>query len=51
MDGCVEDGEFVLMELELIEPLLYLAEHPEAPDRFAAAFADRLQKVSAGRAS
>lgn len=51
VDGCVEDGEFVLMELELIEPLLYLAEHPEAPDRFAAALADRLQKVSAGRAS
>jgi len=51
VDGCVVDGEFVLMELELIEPLLYLAEHPEAPDRFAAALADRLQKVSAGRAS
>jgi glutathione synthase/RimK-type ligase-like ATP-grasp enzyme len=52
VDGCVVDGEFVLMELELIEPLLYLAEHPDAPERFAAALVERLrQPVSAGGAS
>ncbi len=51
VDGCVVDGEFVLMELELIEPLLYLGEHPDAPARFAAALVDRLQGVSAGGAS
>jgi glutathione synthase/RimK-type ligase-like ATP-grasp enzyme len=52
VDGCVVDGEFVLMELELIEPLLWLAEHPDAPARFAAALVERMrQPVSAGRAS
>ena len=30
---------FLLMELELIEPSLYLRTHPGAPDRFAAALA------------
>jgi glutathione synthase/RimK-type ligase-like ATP-grasp enzyme len=52
VDGCVVDGELVLMELELIEPLLFLAEHPDAPARLAAALVERLrQPVSAGRAS
>jgi hypothetical protein len=32
------DGRFLLMELELIEPSLYLRMHPDAPARFAAAF-------------
>ena len=32
------DGRFLLMELELIEPSLYLRMHPAAPMRFAAAF-------------
>lgn len=32
------DGRFLLMELELIEPSMYLRMHPEAPARFAAAF-------------
>jgi hypothetical protein len=32
------DGRFLLMELELIEPSMYLRMHPAAPDRFAAAF-------------
>lgn len=45
VDGCVMDGEFVLMELELIEPLLYLGEHPDAADRFAAALVERLQTL------
>lgn len=37
VDGIVRDGTFVLMELELIEPVLYLAEDPQAPDRLALA--------------
>lgn len=32
------DGRFLLMELELIEPSMYLRMHPDAPARFAAAF-------------
>jgi hypothetical protein len=32
------DGRFLLMELELIEPSMYLRMHPEAPQRFAVAF-------------
>ncbi|HEX2139098.1 MAG TPA: hypothetical protein VHG33_05240 [Woeseiaceae bacterium] len=32
------DGSFLLMELELIEPSMYLRMHPDAPARFAAAF-------------
>ena len=31
------DGDFALMEQELIEPSLYLRMHPEAPERFARA--------------
>jgi hypothetical protein len=34
------DGRFLLMELELIEPSMYLRMHPAAPARFAAAFDD-----------
>jgi hypothetical protein len=37
VDGCVVDGRFVLMELELIEPDLFLRAHPAAPKRLAAA--------------
>ena len=37
VDGIVRDGGFVLMELELIEPVLYLARHPDAPARLAEA--------------
>lgn len=32
------DGRFLLMELELIEPSMYLRMHADAPERFAAAF-------------
>lgn len=35
VDGCVLDGQFVLMELELIEPDLFLRSHAEAPGRLA----------------
>lgn len=37
-----ELGEFALMELELIEPSLYLRMDNAAPSRFAAAIADRV---------
>jgi hypothetical protein len=39
VDGVVDDGQFRLMELELIEPALFLASHPGAPARFADAIA------------
>jgi glutathione synthase/RimK-type ligase-like ATP-grasp enzyme len=37
VDGCVVGGELQLMELEVIEPSLFLRYHPEAPRRFAEA--------------
>lgn len=37
VDGVEIDGVFTLMELELIEPLLFLGWHPQAPARFAGA--------------
>jgi glutathione synthase/RimK-type ligase-like ATP-grasp enzyme len=37
VDGIVRGGVFVLMELELIEPVLYLARHQDAPARLARA--------------
>ena len=40
VDGCEIDGRFVLMEIELIEPDLFLRSHPRAPDRLAAAFVE-----------
>lgn len=42
VDGCVIDGRFVLMELELIEPQLYLALDPRAADRLARAIIEAL---------
>jgi glutathione synthase/RimK-type ligase-like ATP-grasp enzyme len=42
VDGVVDDGLFWLMELELIEPALFLAEHPLAPKRFADAVVQAL---------
>ena len=38
VDGCVIGGEFVLMELELIEPDLFLRANAAAPERLASAF-------------
>ena len=46
VDGVVGDGQFHLMELELIEPALFLADHPEAATRFAKAIAKALTPVS-----
>lgn len=42
VDGVVEDNRFHLMELELIEPALFLSSHPDAPERFAEAIAGKL---------
>ncbi len=42
VDGVVSGGQFLLMELEVFEPLMFLAAHPEAPARFARAIAGRL---------
>jgi hypothetical protein len=42
VDGVIRDGKFVLMELEVFEPLMFLAQDPEAPGRFARAIRGRL---------
>ncbi|MCI0451886.1 MAG: hypothetical protein L0Z51_05765 [Candidatus Latescibacteria bacterium] len=42
VDGVVKDGRFLLMELEVFEPLMFLSRHPEAPGRFARAIVGRL---------
>jgi glutathione synthase/RimK-type ligase-like ATP-grasp enzyme len=42
VDGVLRDGQFVLMELELIEPGLGLTLDPQAADRFADATLQRL---------
>jgi glutathione synthase/RimK-type ligase-like ATP-grasp enzyme len=44
VDGVIRDGEFLLMELEVFEPLMFLARHPEAPARFARAIRGRLTR-------
>lgn len=38
------DGRFLVMELELIEPSMYLRMDPEAPKRFATAFDDYVEQ-------
>ena len=43
VDGVESDGHFLLMELELIEPALFLFLHADAPERFAAAVAERVR--------
>ena len=40
------DGRFLLMELELIEPSMYLRMHQEAPRRFAEAFDEYVRNAS-----
>ena len=42
VDGIVRDDQFVLMELELIEPNLFLDLEPAAPDRMARGIVGRL---------
>lgn len=43
VDGVESDGRFLLMELESIEPALFLSSHKEAASRFAAAIADQFR--------
>jgi hypothetical protein len=43
VDGVECDGQFLLMELELIEPALFLEMSPTAPDGFASAIAAQLR--------
>jgi glutathione synthase/RimK-type ligase-like ATP-grasp enzyme len=43
VDGVVDEGTFRLMELELIEPALFLADHPQAANRFADAIVKALR--------
>jgi len=43
VDGVVDEGRFRLMELELIEPALFLSEHHAAPARFAEAISQVLK--------
>ncbi|MFB6726647.1 RimK family alpha-L-glutamate ligase [Kribbella sp. NPDC056345] len=42
VDGVVVNGRFLLMELELIEPYLFIPEHPAAADSLVGAIAARL---------
>ncbi len=42
VDGVVKDGKFMLMELEVFEPLMFLSRHSDAPARFARAIRGRL---------
>ena len=42
VDGVVKEGQFLLMELEIFEPLMFLSRHPKAPARFAHAIEQRL---------
>jgi len=46
VDGVIRGGRFLLMELEVFEPLMFLARHPEAPGRFARAIQRRLEVPS-----
>jgi hypothetical protein len=47
VDGVERDGGLVVMELELIEPVLYFGADPGAADRFAGACLDRLAPQAA----
>jgi len=45
VDGVESDGQFLLMELELIEPALFLGMSPEAPGCFARAILQSLRRA------
>lgn len=47
IDGVVSDGRFLIMEMELIEPFLFLSGAPEASARFADAIVAALGRVAA----
>ncbi|MEO7068471.1 MAG: hypothetical protein ABI114_16295 [Rhodanobacter sp.] len=42
VDGVIHAGQFLIMELELVEPFLFLTEHPQAAERLAQDIARRL---------
>jgi glutathione synthase/RimK-type ligase-like ATP-grasp enzyme len=44
VDGVPSETMFFIMEVELIEPCLYLGTDPQAPARFAAAIVERLSQ-------
>ena len=48
VDGVVIVNDFVVTELELLEPSLFLDAHPEAPGRFARAIAVGLGEIGDG---
>lgn len=48
IDGVVVNGEFQLMELEVIEPALFLAERPDAAEVFAGNLRRRLDSIKGG---
>ena len=50
VDGLLREGRFVLMELEQIEPYLFLDEDPAAADRLVAALRAALETRSGGAA-
>ena len=45
VDGVVVDGRFRLMELEMIEPALFLSQRPDAAGRFARQLRTRLDRL------
>ncbi|MBC3872521.1 ATP-grasp domain-containing protein [Undibacterium flavidum] len=45
VDGVLRDEQFLLMELELLEPELFLELDPQAPQRFARAIVQRLSST------
>jgi glutathione synthase/RimK-type ligase-like ATP-grasp enzyme len=45
VDGVIVDGRFLLMELEMIEPLLFLKNRPDAAERFAGNLRGRLEAL------
>lgn len=50
VDGVVGGGRFLVMELELIEPFLHLAAHPDAAERLAREVAARLARAARAEA-
>ena len=46
VDGCEVDGRLLLMELELLEPSLFLLDGPGAPQEFARLIRDEMAKTS-----
>ncbi len=44
VDGVICAGQFLIMELEMIEPFLFLDEQPQSAERFAQQLADRLEQ-------